>query len=454
MSDQVEQVEKVGFGANLMESIKGVAVGGILFFASFWVLWVNEGRVDLSEVAKKSIAVKADSVDKAAEGKLIAVSGELKTDEKLEDPQFLKPGSYLKLDREVEMFAWVERRRTETDKKVGGSKEVKTKPSYDKKWTSDPQPPGKFMEPKGHENPTLTLERRSTAAKQASVGAYPFNAAEASLPSGELLKLSDDMLTGLAKAEVAEPEKAPTDAAPAPDAAKADDKAGDDKASKAEDEEEKPKKKDKKKRKGRSKLRPKLNSAEKKVTVDQAERKAAAIASRKPADFVRASETYLFKGSGSLESPEIGDIRVSFRALAPGAQVTLFGQLKDGTVQAYTKDDARLFRAVPGDREEAIRTLAAEHRTVGWLLRIVGFLMMWIGLMLFFGPINALLDVIPFLGSAGRVLIAIAMFPISLVLTLLTVILSIIFHNPILLVLFLGGLGAGGYMLYRKKKYG
>ena len=61
MSDQVEQVEKVGFGANLMESIKGVAVGGILFFASFWVLWVNEGRVDLSEVAKKSIAVKADS---------------------------------------------------------------------------------------------------------------------------------------------------------------------------------------------------------------------------------------------------------------------------------------------------------------------------------------------------------------------------------------------------------
>ena len=182
MSDQVEQVEKVGFGANLMESIKGVAVGGILFFASFWVLWVNEGRVDLSEVAKKSIAVKADSGDKAAEGKLIAVSGELKTDEKLEDPQFLKPGSYLKLDREVEMFAWVERRRTETDKKVGGSKEVKTKPSYDKKWTSDPQPPGKFMEPKGHENPTLTLERRSTAAKQASVGAYPFNAAEASLP--------------------------------------------------------------------------------------------------------------------------------------------------------------------------------------------------------------------------------------------------------------------------------
>mgnify|MGYP000709271128 FL=1 len=114
----------------------------------------------------------------------------------------------------------------------------------------------------------------------------------------------------------------------------------------------------------------------------------------------------------------------------------------------------RQYRAVPGDREEAIKTLAAEHKTVGWVLRIVGFLMMWIGLMMFFGPINAVLDVIPFLGSAGRVLIGIAMFPISLVLTLLTVILSIIFHNPILLTLFLVGMGAGGYFLYRRKKYG
>lgn len=454
MSDQVEQVEKVGFGTNLMESIKGVAVGGILFFASFWVLWANEGRVDLSEIAKKSVEVKADSVDKSAEGKLIAVTGELKTDEKLDDPQFLKPGNYLKLDREVEMFAWVERRRTETNKKVGGSKETKTTATYEKKWTSDPQPPSKFMEPRGHENPPLTLERFSAAATSANIGAYSFNAKEASLPSGEPLKLSDDMLTGLAKAEMAESEKPSGDAAPAPDAAKASDKDEDDGASKAADEEEKPRKKDKKKRKGRTKLRSKPSPVEKRAAVDQAERRAAAIANRKPADFVRASETHLFKGSGSLESPDVGDVRVSFRALSPGARVTLFGQQKDGSVQAYTKDDARLFRAVPGDREEAIRALATEHKTVGWLLRILGFVMMWVGLMLFFGPINALLDVIPFLGSAGRVLIGIAMFPVALVLTLVTVVLSIIFHNPILLALFLIGMGAGGYLLYRKKKYG
>lgn len=92
-----EHVEHVGFGANLMESIKGVAVGGILFLLSFWVLWWGEGRIDLSDVAKKSVEVKADSVDKSAEGKLISVTGELKSDEKLDDPQFLLPGNYLRL---------------------------------------------------------------------------------------------------------------------------------------------------------------------------------------------------------------------------------------------------------------------------------------------------------------------------------------------------------------------
>jgi hypothetical protein len=77
---------------------------------------------------------------------------------------------------------------------------------------------------------------------------------------------------------------------------------------------------------------------------------------------------------------------------------------------------------------------------------------MWIGLMLFFGPINALLDIVPFLGSAGRFLIGIAVFPVALVLSAFTIILAIIAHNPILLSLFIVGLVSGAYLYYQKKK--
>ena len=114
------------------------------------------------------------------------------------------------------------------------------------------------------------------------------------------------MLTGLAKAE-APSEKKP--AAPEGDAAKAGRqrrqggwRQGRRQRRRRRQSLRKDKKKDKKKRKGRSKTRVKPNPVEKKAAVSQAERKAAAIASRKPADFVRASETYLFKGSGSLRA--------------------------------------------------------------------------------------------------------------------------------------------------------
>ena len=186
--------------------------------------------------------------------------------------------------------------------------------------------------------------------------------------------------------------------------------------------------------------------------VGKAERKADAIAARKPVSFSLVDDKYLFKGSGTLAQPEIGDVRISFSALRPGAKVTLFGVLDGGQVRAYKDKESTLFRALAGSREEAIQTMHSEYQTVGWLLRLVGFLMMWFGLILFFGPINTLLDVIPFLGSAGRFLIAVAMFPIALLLSFVTILLSIIAHSPILLTLVFVGMAAGGYFLYQKKK--
>ena len=458
MSDQFTSVSEQGLGSNLMESIKGVAVGALLFFFSFGVLWCNEGRVDLSEVAKKSVAVSSASVDASASGKFVSVTGELKTDEKIGDPEFLNPGNYLRLDRQVQMFAWVEKKESRTEKKAGGKKVTTTTITYLKDWTSNPKPPREFEEPKGHENLELTLKGEHFAAQKANIGAYSLNPTEASLPSGETLKLTDDIVKG-ATPEPAAVEEKPADAAGADaaapaDAAKADDGAKADDAAAAADDDSKAAKKAKKKRHGRAKK--KLVTTATRANTAAAERKADAIARRKPANFVRVSDTYLFKGEGTIASPAIGDVRVSFTALKPGMQVTLFGLLEGSEVKAYfsKKDDVSLFRALPGARDEAISSLASEHKTIGWLLRLLGFGMMWFGLMMFFGPINALLDIIPFLGSAGRFLIGIAMFPIALILSSVTILISIIAHSPILLVLFLAALIGGGYFLYQKKKKG
>jgi hypothetical protein len=101
------------------------------------------------------------------------------------------------------------------------------------------------------------------------------------------------------------------------------------------------------------------------------------------------------------------------------------------------------------DREGAIQEMNTEYVVIGWILRLVGFLLMWIGLGLCFGPITAFLDVLPFLGSAGRFVIGLVALPVALVLSVITIVISILAHNILALIVLLGLL-IGGVMLWSK----
>src|SRR5262249_39389466 len=136
---------------------------------------------------------------------------------------------------------------------------------------------------------------------------------------------------------------------------------------------------------------------------------------------------------------------VSYEIVAPGRQVTLYGKRQGGDVVAYMHEGKdKLYRVVPGTHEQAIAALHGEHVMMTWIVRFAGFFAMWIGLALFMGPINAVLDIVPFIGSAGRFITGVAMFPIALVLSVVTILVSIVAHSPVLLALtvivFVGGL--------------
>jgi len=117
MPEEYTEVTKVSWGKRIEKSFKGIILGIILFIASFFILWFNEGRVDFSKIAKLSVPVEANFVDEKAEGKFISVTGKLESNQTIGDPRFLKPGPYIKLVREVEMYAWVEKTETKPTKK-------------------------------------------------------------------------------------------------------------------------------------------------------------------------------------------------------------------------------------------------------------------------------------------------------------------------------------------------
>lgn len=166
-----------------------------------------------------------------------------------------------------------------------------------------------------------------------------------------------------------------------------------------------------------------------------------------------ANKDYVFIGYGTLQSPITGDLRVGYSVVKSGVSVTAFGKLTGTQLASYADADGNtLFRLFNGTRAEAITQLHTEFTTTTWILRIVGFMMMWIGMGMLFEPLSVLLSVIPIFSALSRVLFTVATFVVAFVLSLLTIVVSMIVQNVIVLVIVMGGIVGGGLFFLNKKR--
>jgi hypothetical protein len=169
-------VETEGYGKRLVDSIKGVLFGVVLFLVSFPLLWWNEGRaVQTTKSLKEgaSAVVSVTKLDPANEGKLVHVSGQATTEEWLADPDLGVNIAGLRLSRRVEMYQWYE--KSESKENVGGSKTTIT--TYDKKWSETVIGSSAFKEA-GHTNPSqLRVRPFDVAAKKAKLGEFDLSPA-------------------------------------------------------------------------------------------------------------------------------------------------------------------------------------------------------------------------------------------------------------------------------------
>ncbi|HET8647611.1 MAG TPA: TMEM43 family protein [Vicinamibacteria bacterium] len=176
--DSFTEVTSQGWGSRILQSIKGVLVGGAFFVGSFPLLVWNEGRAvktarSLEEGAGAVVSVPAQSVDRANEGKLVHVSGEATTSETLADPDFGVSAPAIRLQRVVEMYQWDEDEKSETRNKLGGGTETVKTYTYKKVWSDDVIDSGRFKKPEGHENPaSMPFESRQWTAQAVTVGGY------------------------------------------------------------------------------------------------------------------------------------------------------------------------------------------------------------------------------------------------------------------------------------------
>jgi hypothetical protein len=203
-------VEYEGWGSRLVKSLGGIVIGALLFLVSFPVLFWNEGRAvhraqSLDEGAAACIAVNADKVDAANNGKLVYVSGEATTAETLTDPQFGVSAKALKLERTVEIYQWVERSESKKERKTGGGEVTTTYYYHDKKWVKEPVNSSSFRpddgQYKGQElsnQGTKPFDDTTERAKVVKIGAFQLTAAQVDrIGHGTQLPVTSAMLAAL-----------------------------------------------------------------------------------------------------------------------------------------------------------------------------------------------------------------------------------------------------------------
>ena len=157
----------------------------------------------MATVAKASVLVDGARVSAQTEGKQVAVAGTLASNEQLGDPPYLAEGAYVQLNRNVEMFAWVEHKSTETRNDTGGSSTTTTTYTYDKQWTSSPEDSQTFEHSQGHTNPPLPVQSATVVVSSASVGAYTIDPADITLPNARDINLDNEMVATSANRRLA-----------------------------------------------------------------------------------------------------------------------------------------------------------------------------------------------------------------------------------------------------------
>ena len=380
----VTETTTESWGSRLGSSIKGVVIGFALFIAGFPVLFWNEGdsvktakAIDEGEGACISVESNA-TVDQEMEGKLVHMSGKADTKDVLTDDTFGVSATAIRLERNVEMYQWIEESHTSEKKKLGGSVEKVTTYTYKKDWMPTAIDSSGFKE-QGHDNPgVMEFESQKMQAANVTFGAF---------------RLSESQIDHIGSAKQY--------AFPTGFVCKVE--------------------------------RVKVQGGT--IYVPNAETRNNALNTRDVASQTR-----------------IGDMRVTFRVVYPH-DVSLIAKQHGDTFVAYTaKNGKKLSYLEDGvkDAAEMFQTARTNNAIMTWLVRVGGFLMMFIGLSMVFKPLSVLADVLPILGDIVEMGMGLVAGIIAFICSLVTIAIAWVFYRPVLGIILLAVAGFFGWMLFKK----
>jgi len=360
-------------GSRIKEASCLFFLGIVLFVGSVGVLIWNEGRTvarqeDLAEAQQNVVEIQ-NTTATAVEmynHRIVHITAALGTADVIRDPIFgigsdrdgAANDNYLKLRRSVEMYQWDETKSTSTYTDSNGNKRARTSYSYRKGWFSHLQNSAFFHRSYDYENPSqFPFEAETWTAEPIYLGGS-MGAIDNSSSSKDVIELSEEAV-------------------------------------------------------GR------INWFEP-VNVESFD-PSSGVGNSTAVDTSRieccygSSGLYYRHGNGTsspISDPEVGDVRVSFAAVSPDviSIVALLVPSSSSTSSVpglhpyVTTGDGTVLLVRRGNytMTEMFEQAQYENTATAWVIRFVGFAVMWMSVVLTLQPISILLiEVIPFgIGAA------------------------------------------------------
>ena len=150
--------------------------------------------------------------------------------------------------------------------------------------------------------------------------------------------------------------------------------------------------------------------------------------------------------------PRIGDMRVTFKVVKPH-DISLVAKQKGDTFVDYTAKNGKKVSLLTDGVEDATAMFASAQSAntmMTWIIRLVGLLMMYIGLSMVLKPLSVLGDVLPFIGNILEIGNGLVAGVVSFICAIVTIAIAWLFYRPVLAVALI--VAAGGLVYWLKTK--
>lgn len=152
--------------------------------------------------------------------------------------------------------------------------------------------------------------------------------------------------------------------------------------------------------------------------------------------------------------PDVGDVRITFTKVLP-AEVSIVATVAGNTFVPFEAKNGKTFTALRmGDvaQEEIFEEEHATNKMLLWVLRFVGFFLVFIGLKSIFGIVETLLKVLPFLANIVGWGVGLVCGLVAFVWTLVVAAIAWVAYRPVVALILVAIAAAAIFLVVSKQK--